>query len=153
MIASVVLAASVIGIAGALAASYQQSSVRGNTATAMALARQLMEEISSVPLDPVGSTNAAGWSAGQHDRTLYDTIDDYHGYTDSSAALTTTDGTAIDVGDGATYTRTVSVQANALPSGLTGTAANFSLVTVSVAMPRGQTMSISKLFTRTTICR
>jgi len=153
MIASVVLAAAVIGIAGTLAASYQQSAVRGNKTTALSLAQQLMEEISSRPLDPPSSPDHAGWSGGVHDRTLYDTVDDYNGYTDSSSTLAMNDGNTIDAGDGGSYTRRVTVTSNALPSGLTGTASDFVLVTVTVSMPQGQTTSLSQLFTRATLYR
>ena len=40
-----------------------------------------------------------------------------------------------------------------LPSGLTGTASDFLLVTVTVTMPQNQTTTLSQLFTRATICR
>jgi Tfp pilus assembly major pilin PilA len=153
MIASVVLAASVIGIAGMLAASYQQNAVRGNMTTALALAQQLMEEIASKPLDPPVLPNQPGWSTGHTDRRNYDTVDDYNGYSDMSSSITTNSGTPLDLGDGGSYTRRVSVQTSAKPSGLTGTASDFVLVTVTVTMPRGQTTSISQLFTRATIYR
>ena len=154
MIASVVLAASVIGLAGVLAASYQQSAIRGNTATALALAQQLMEEIASKPLElPVYLTNKPGWSAGQVDRRLYDTIDDYHGYVDVSGSIQTQAGAIVDLGDGGAYTRMVSVATGALPSGLTGPAADFVKVTVTIQMPRSQALSVSQFFTRATLYR
>jgi len=153
MIASVLLAASVVAIAGTLAASYKQSTVRGNTTTALALGQQLMEEISSKPFEITSGTNNAGWSSGQTNRALYDTIDDYNGYTDLSSSIATADGTTLDLGDGGSYTRSVTVQSNALPSGLTGTAADFMLVTVKVTMPHGESTSISQIFTRTSIMR
>src|SRR5436190_20655919 len=85
--ASVVLAAAVVGIAGSLSASYQQSAVHGDSAIALDLARELMEEVSAKPFDPAtGATNAAGWPSVT-DRTLYDTIDDYNGYSDSGATI------------------------------------------------------------------
>ena len=156
MIASVVLAASVIGIAGTLGASYRQNAVRGDLGTALQLAQQLMEEISARTLDlPAGQTNKPGWSAGQTDRTQYDTIDDYNGYTDSSNSIRAWNGSTYDLGGGESYTRRVTVLANAKPSGLAGTApaSDFVLVTVSVQMPRGQATSISQFFTRATVMR
>src|SRR5215207_5072256 len=88
LIASVVLAAAVVGIAGTLAASYQQDTVRGNITTAINLAQQLMEEIAARPLELTsGATNKPGWSSGQTDRRQYDTIDDYNGYTDFSSSI------------------------------------------------------------------
>ena len=153
MIASVVLAVAVIGISWTLAASYQQSEVRGNKTTALSLAQQLMEEIASKPMDPPASGDHGGWSAGYTNRSVYDTIDDYNGYTDTSGALRLNDGNVIDAGDGGSYTRTVSVTSNAVPTGLTGTAGDFMLVTVTVSMPHHQSTSLSQLFTRTTIYR
>lgn len=154
MIASVILAASVIGLAGVLAASYQQSAVRGNTATALALAQQLMEEIASKPLDlPVYVTNQPGWSSGQVDRRQYDTIDDYNGYVDVSGSIQTQSGAIVNLGDGGAYTRIVSVTPGAQPAGLTGPAGDFVEVTVTIQMPRSQELSISQLFTRATLYR
>jgi Tfp pilus assembly major pilin PilA len=154
MIASVVLAAAVVGIAGTLCASYQQTAVRGNTTTALALAQQLMEEIAARPFDlPEGQPNKPGWAGGETDRRQYDTVDDYNGYTDLSGSVQTIDGTLVDLGDGAAYTRTVSVQAGYQPAGLTGPASDFLLVTVTVAMPRSNELKISQLFTRTTMFR
>src|SRR5687768_11667687 len=119
LIASVVLAAAVVGIAGSLSASYQQSNVRGNLNTALILAQQLMEEIASRPIDPPsGTTDQPGWSGGQTDRTQYDTVDDYNGYTDVSSAIKSWDGSTIDLGDGDSFTRTVAVTGNAMPAGL-----------------------------------
>jgi hypothetical protein len=154
MIASVVLAASVIGIAAALGASYQQNAVRGNTTTALSLAQQLMEEIASRPVElPSYMTNKPGWSSGQIDRRQYDTIDDYNGYAEVSSSIQTSDGTTIDMGDGGSYTRTVTVTTGAQPAGLSGPSADFVRVTVTVQMPRSQSISISQLFTRMTVIR
>ncbi len=154
MIASVVLAASVIGISGVLSASYKQSDIRGNMNTALELAQQLMEEIASTPMDvPAGQANKPGWSAGQTDRTQYDTIDDFNGFTDTSGSIQAWDGSMLDLGDGGSYTRTVTVTSNALPTGMTGTAGDFMLVTVTVQMPHSQSISISQLFTRVSMYR
>jgi len=156
MIASVVLAAAVIGIGSLLAASYQQSAARGDTTSGLTMAQQLMEEIASKPLDPPVLPDKPGWSLGQTDRSQYDTIDDYNGYTDLSSSMAMRDGNSIQMGQsnqGGSYTRTVTVTQNALPSGLTGTASDFVLVTVKVTMPLGDSASISQLFTRATVMR
>lgn len=153
MIASVVLAAAVIGIGGMLAASYQQSAVRGDTTSGLTMAQQLMEEIASKPIDPPSLPNHSGWSLGQTDRSQYDTIDDYNGYTDLSNSMAMRDGNSIQMGQTGSYTRTVTVTQNALPTGLTGTASDFVLVTVKVTMPQGDSASVSQLFTRATVVR
>lgn len=154
LIASVVLAAAVVGISGTLSASYQQSAVRGNLTTALQLAQQLMEEIASKPIDvPSNTTDKPGWSNGQTDRTLYDNVIDYNGYTEVSSSIHLWDGSTIDLGNGGSYTRSVAVTSNALPSGLTGTASDFYLVTITVQMPHSQSVSISQLFTRVPVYR
>ena len=151
LIASVVLAVSVVGIAGTLAASYQQDTVRGNTTTAVNLAQELMEEIAAKPVELAsGVTNKPGWSSGQTDRRQYDTIDDYHGYTDLSGSIQTAGGTTLNLSSGGSYERSVTVTNNAVPSGLTGPASDFVLVTVTVKMPHNQSTSVSQLFTRVT---
>jgi type II secretory pathway pseudopilin PulG len=155
MLASVVLAIAVVGISSVLAASYQQSSIRGNTSTALSLARQLMEEIASMPLTAPVPPDQPGWSQGQKDRSQYDTVDDYDGYTDQSSGITTPDGTVIDMGAGGSYTRSVKVTFNARPSGVPATApaSDFDLVTVTVTMPHGQQVSVSQLMTKATLVR
>jgi hypothetical protein len=154
LIASVVLAASVIGISGVLSASYQNSSGYGNTATALGLAQELMEEISSKPtVLGSGVTNQPGWPI-QTDRTQYDTVDDYNGYSDISSSIKTADGSTVDAGDGNSYIRTVTVTSNAIPPAIpTGTASDFLLVTVTVQMPKSQSIQLSQLFTKTLIYR
>jgi prepilin-type N-terminal cleavage/methylation domain-containing protein len=154
LIASVVLAIAIVAISGTLAASYQQNNVRGNTTTALNLAQQLMEEIAAKPIDlPTGQTNKPGWQQGQTDRRQYDTLDDYNGYTDFSGTIQAADGSTVNLSNGGTYQRTVSVQSGAVPAGLTGPPADFVMVTVTVKMPHSQSTSVSQLFTRTTRLR
>jgi len=147
-----VLAAAVAGIAGSLSASYKQSAVHADSAVALDLARELMEEISSKTMDPpAGTTNAVGWPTVK-DRRLYDTIDDYKGYHDTSTVTTST-GSTLDAGNGETFTRYVEVTSGARPTGLTGTTTDFSMVRVTVTMSSGQTVQLSQLFTRAVVVR
>ena len=155
LIASVVLAIAVVAISGTLAASYQQSNARGDTTTALSLAQQLMEEIAAKPvaLAP-GQTNKPGWSHGQTDRRLYDTIDDYNGYADLSGSIQAADGSTMNLSHGSgSYQRLVTVQSGAVPAGLSGPAADFVMVTVAVSTKDGQTFPVSQLFTRVTRIR
>src|SRR5688500_16844146 len=130
MIASVVLAVAVVGIAGTLAASYQQDTVRGNTTTALNLAQQLMEEIAAKPIElPAAQTDKPGWPQGQTDRRQYDTIGDYAGYADFSSTIQAADGSLVNLSNGGSYQRSVSVQSGAVPAGLSGPANDFVMVT------------------------
>jgi Tfp pilus assembly protein PilV len=81
LIASVVLAIAVVGVATTIAASHQQSRQLQIQAATVAAARQLMEEIAAKPL--VDSDPTPGWPVVT-DRSLYDTVADYSGYTDAS---------------------------------------------------------------------
>jgi hypothetical protein len=78
---------------------------------------------------------------------------DYDGYADTSSSITAWDGSTVDLGEGGSYTRSVSVTQNAMPTGMTGTAGDFYLVTVTVTMPHSQSTSVSQLFVRTTMFR
>jgi prepilin-type N-terminal cleavage/methylation domain-containing protein len=148
--ASVVLAVAVVGISSALSASYQQSGSHEESATALDLARELMEEISAKPFT-VSGTNAGGWPV-ETDRSNYDTIDDFHGYQDSSDTMQLSDGSTVDVGNGGTFTRTVSV-VQGVPSGLSGAASDFATVTVTVKTPRNQAVTLTQLCMKTTVVR
>jgi hypothetical protein len=153
LIASVYLAAAVIGISGVLSATYQHSAGYGTSATGLALAQELMEEISARPaVLAAGVTDQPGWPTVT-DRTKYDTVDDYSGYSDLGSSIATASGSTIDASDGGSFVRTVTVTPNALPAGLTGPASDFLLVTVSVQMPKTETITLSQLFTKATLCR
>jgi Tfp pilus assembly protein PilV len=153
LIASVVLAAAVIGIGSTLNAAYQQGARRTTLTTSLSLAQQLMEEIAAKPIDlPSGTTNKLGWPA-VIDRRQYDTVDDYNGYTDTSGSVTTQSGEVLNVGDGLTYTRSVSVTNNALLPGLTAPASDFLLVTVSVSTTGAQPVKVSQILTKVTFYR
>jgi type II secretory pathway pseudopilin PulG len=154
LIASVVLAAAVVGISGTLTASYKQNAVRGNTTVSLALAQQLLEEIAARPVElPAGQTDKPGWAAGQTDRQQYDTIADYNGYTDLSHSVVAADGSVLDLGDGDNYTRSVGVTTGAIPPGMTGNANDFVMVTITIQGPRGLKQQVSQLFTRVTFFR
>jgi type II secretory pathway pseudopilin PulG len=148
--ASVVLAAAVIGISGSLSASYQQTAVHGDNASALDLARELMEEVAAKPFTVTG-TNASGWPAVT-DRNLYDTIDDFNGYEDTSSSIKLSDGSTVDVGNGGTFTRKVTVT-NAVPTGLTGTASDFAEVTVRVSTPHSDDVTLTQICLKTTVAR
>jgi Tfp pilus assembly protein PilV len=151
LIASVVLAAAVIGISGALTTSYQQSRFLDQTATALSLARELMEEIAAKPFsDPDGIAEAS-----YPTRATRDNVADYHNYTDQSTTLATISGTVRNLTGSDVYTRAVTVTAGPKPSQLAASASidNFKTVTVLVTTPSGQKVTISQLMTNAKIER
>jgi prepilin-type N-terminal cleavage/methylation domain-containing protein len=173
LIASVVLAVAVVGVSGAMMASYQQSDVSESDAIAVSLGKSLMEEIASRPLSLPDAT--AGWPTVT-DRTAYDTINDFNGYTDRvtasvSRTSTLSAGTfsgalpsVTAVTDGSTslspaqYLRSVAVT---YPTSLFGksvsggdfAAGDFALVKVTVTGSDGASLTLSRLISNVTVSR
>jgi hypothetical protein len=88
------------------------------------------------------------------DRRLYDSIDDYNGYSDSSNALTTLAGRSISIGGSETFTRAVSVTSGVRPVGHTvAPAGDFAVVKVTVTGSGGSSVTLSQLMMRTTYTR
>jgi Tfp pilus assembly protein PilV len=149
LIASVVLAISVVGIAAAMTCSSQQAMATNDAAITTALGKQLLEEIAAKPFPISGVTTNPGWSAGNHDRSTYDDAADYNGYTDSTP-ITALSGATINPGP--TYTRSVSFTQRLNPSDTTGDG-DFGLITVTVTGPSGASTIFSRIMTNVTLVR
>ena len=150
LMASVVLAIAVVGVAGPLAASGEQAQMVRERGAALTLARQLLEEIASKPLCDGGTTCRLGpeTSTGETSRDKFDSADDYHGYTDKTDHLSTLAGQTVFFAAGKAYTRAVTVEYRATLAGNATTSGDFGLVTVNVTTPQNQTITISRLFTK-----
>lgn len=153
LIASVVLGLAVVGIFAPISASYKQAEAAEHSSVAMTLARQLLDEISSKPFDEPDSGGGLGPEADETLRGAYDNIDDYHGYSDSTAAdaaapLRTTAGVSVLLAQHGTFTRSVTTEYRATPQGTAVASGNFLLVTVRVTRPDGGSVVLHKLFTR-----
>jgi prepilin-type N-terminal cleavage/methylation domain-containing protein len=151
LIATVVLAAAVVGIAGTLASTYQQQKDQVSASEATQLARQLMEEISGKPFAAPSGSNIAGWSAGNKNRATYDEIADYHGFADESTAIKTLAGDTQSVGSMGPYNRSVKVVEGPVPVGHTAPVTDFKTVTITVTRPSGSAIVVTKVFTRATL--
>lgn len=149
LIASVVLALSVVGIADALACSSQQAITTNQAAITTALGKQLLEEIASKPFPIPGVTTNPGWSQGNHNRATYDDAADYNGYTDQTP-ITTLSGASID--PGGLYTRSVAYVQRINPSANPGNG-DFALITVMVTDPTGAATAFSRLISNVTLTR
>jgi len=150
MFASVILAIGVLGISGTLAASYQQTIAMRQTATALSLARQLMEEITAVPDNtaPVATPSSA--------RDTFTSVGQYNGYTDTSTALSTLSGSTVDATDSQAFTRSVTVTSAGAgyPSIDTSSPqSDFDLVTVTVTAPDGQSVQLQRAVCNYTFTR
>jgi hypothetical protein len=164
----VVLAICVVAVSGAIIASQQQIAAQEEDSTAITLGRQLMEEITALPLTPTDAT--AGWPTVT-DRTLYDSLIDFNGYTDkTTVALRRTNNTgsisfstavpsvtAITSGTptlaAQDYLRTVSVTYPTSIFGTTVTSGEFAVITVTVTGGKGNKAKLSKLMAHNTITR
>jgi prepilin-type N-terminal cleavage/methylation domain-containing protein len=137
LVASVVLLILVVGVAGSLSTSYQQSQSVRTTSTAVTLARQLVDEIVSKPFNPADALGTGGGT-----RSTFTDVGAYNGYSDNSNAMPLLDGAALNVTGADNYVRQV-VVVGAKPSIDTASpASDFAIVTVNVACPDGQIVSL-----------
>ena len=154
LVASVVLAIAVVAVSGTLSATYQSMASSAGTSEAVAMARQLIEEIAAKPFAvPAGETDNPGFLSGALNRTTYDSVSDYNGFTDTSNTIKKLDGASVSAGSGGVYTRSVAITSGVRPTGHTAPVADFALVTVTVTKPSGEPIKVSQLVTRSTIVR
>jgi hypothetical protein len=100
------------------------------------LARQLMEEIAAKPFGP---------STPIVPRASITYANQYNGYTDTTAGITTLSGVTLSPGDGRLYTRSVTVANAATPNGSLAPTGDLQRVTVTVTTPSGQTVTLRRL--------
>ncbi len=150
LIASVVMAISVLGIGMTLAASSAQSQSTLEASTSAMLGRQLLEEIAAKPFPIPGVTTEPGWSSGNHDRATYDDAGDYSGYTDSSPIIALSGATIPTTG---IYTRSVTFSLRTNPGDTPNPAGDFALITVTVTAPSGTISTYSTIVSNITQVR
>jgi prepilin-type N-terminal cleavage/methylation domain-containing protein len=147
LMASVVLAIAVVGVAGTLAASHAQAAVTEETARATALCRQLIEEIASKPV--VATDATAGWPT-QTDRALYDSIGDYSGYSELNPPLMLS-GATTGVAEG--FSRSVTLTYPTTLFGQTVTAGDWVLISVRTKDASGRSITLNRLVAATILVR
>lgn len=149
LIAAAVLAITAVAVIGPISASYQQTQFSEEASTATELAQQLLDEISAKPLaDPTDSSRVLGPEIDESGRAAFDNVDDYHGYSDTTANLRALDGSVIDWKGRGTYQRSVQVEYRLEPAGSPVLAGDFALATIRVTAPSGQVFKIHRLFSR-----
>ena len=137
-LAEALLASTILAVVGATAtypfvAGTQQVTESAKTEEAVALGQALMEEILARPFFEEGSTTPSpGPDAGETDRSLYKSIDDFHGVSESDKVLRNfkNDDAADSSNDG--YWRTASVVYVSFPNQSPGDANAFARITVDV---------------------
>jgi prepilin-type N-terminal cleavage/methylation domain-containing protein len=156
LIASVVLATAVVGVASALAVSSSQATATDVDTRSVALARQLMEEILSRPFAAPSVGDQPGWSAGNHVKASYDNIADFNGYTDtvSPAAAAVSSPKRELAASRVSYARQVSFEYRNSPSGAAVVSGEMGLLTVTIAPAgTGSPYVLHRLVTRCTMLR
>ena len=154
LIAASVLAVAVVGIVGPISASYKHAAAAESTSLAVALAGQLLEEISAKSFaDPSDQSLTRGPEANEvaAGRPAFDNIDDYHNYadsTDGSSGVVTRalDGSTLDLGRRGIVRRSVTVEYRDSPAGAAVAQGNFALVTVRVQARGAPSVVAHKLF-------
>lgn len=147
-----VLLICVLAVCLTLGASSDQVRDLRTTVTASILGQELLEEISAKPFPTAGVTNNPGWQQGQFNRSQYDDVADYNGYTDTTP-LQMLDGTLVDPTPPISYTRTVSFSYMSSPTGPTATSGSFGLVTVTVTPSVGPAVSFVRVVNSASITR
>ncbi len=145
LLASAILAISAVAIVAPVLASRQQSSAADVHATAIGLARELIEEIAAKPLMNADGTTSWGPSVGQTTRSQYVCVGNYHGYADTSSGMAMSDGTAVGLPNDVTYSRSVTVEYRATPAGAAVVSGDFALVTVTVNPSKGPAVKLQQL--------
>jgi prepilin-type N-terminal cleavage/methylation domain-containing protein len=155
LLAAVVLAILAFGVATAISASYKTTITLNQTATAVALGRELLEEITGKPLlDPSSGTTTPAATRLAAARSTFTGAGNYNLYTDSGSALATLGGSTVNTTNGQSFTRTVSVASGAKPSTDTlSPSTDFALVTVTVTTPMGQSVKLQRVVANYTFTR
>lgn len=140
--AAAVLGMATVAIVGPIMTARQQTDAVAGINAALALARQLMEEVASKPYaDPDDGNILLGPEAGETSRELFDNVDDYHGYADATRTLRSVRGETVETASKAVtdpaapamaFARSVKVEYRAGPTGPTVAVGDFAMVTVSV---------------------
>jgi len=142
LIATVILAFSVLAITYAVAAGQMETSDSLEYLRAMSLAEGLMEEAASRPYAAIDSGNPLGPESGEI-RSTFSTADDYHGFTEAKNNIKTANGTLYP-SIYQSFTRSVTVAATSVtPPGATAAVAGVN-VTVTVTSASGVAYTVQR---------
>ena len=145
LIASVVLAITVLGICSALTAASHQTEAMEVDACCLSLARQMMEEIASRGFDPPASQDQSGWAAGNTTTSVYDDIADFDGVDQQVAAAPNPERLT----DTISFQRQVAVQFRATASGAANPTGDFAMISVTVTpSSHGDPVTLHRLAAR-----
>src|SRR5947208_16939323 len=106
--ATTILSATMLASTYTVIAGNQQATRADRAARATRLARNLMEEITSMAYQDPVQTPVFGPETGETSRTIYNDVDDYNGYSEALGALVDCTGTLYPTND-QQFTRAVTV--------------------------------------------
>jgi Tfp pilus assembly protein PilV len=152
LIASAVLVICVLAAAATLGAAANENQSLQSTIVGGALGQELLEEVLARPFPIPDVTTNPGWKQGQSDRSQYDDMADFDGYTDSSP-IKMLDGTTVDPTPGISYTRTVSFAYMTSPTGPTAVSGNYGLLTITVTPSRGHSITLIQVVSSANLTR
>lgn len=150
MIAAAILAFAATAVAIPFAAGLQETQEALRLEQAGVLAEALMAEIVAHPFDDPNAPGvyALGPEAGESSRALFDNIDDYHGYSESSGGARDASGNVISAAGASGLWRSVTVQYTTVSGQASGLGNVFALVTVTVMDGSRTTYVLKRLVTR-----
>lgn len=90
--ASAILAVVVVATCAAVSTGQSATDISLHRIRASALADALMEEIASEPYEDPNGATTPGPDAGETSRSLFNNIDDFHGYSEKAGALADASG-------------------------------------------------------------
>jgi Tfp pilus assembly protein PilV len=144
LLASVVLAMTVVAVAGALSAAGGQSRELERRTALVSGAQELLEKVASLPVDaPVDGV--VGYVQGNTDWRTYDDLNDFAGFEETFDAPLNGSTASPHM---ATMTRRVSVQRRSMPAGPVVVDGPFALVTIEVISDDGRTYVVNYLAAR-----
>mgnify|MGYP005840445647 CR=1 FL=1 len=143
MIASAVLGIAVAGLAVALAAAHQNERFARERGRMLQVGRALLEDIAATPFLAPAIGNKPGYAQGELDRSKYDDVFDFNGYSDAIPLDDLTAEIAADK-DVPRLIRRVMVRPRSDPSTDTASplTANFAYVGVTVTGPSGDSITL-----------
>lgn len=159
LLAAAVLGVATVAVVGPIMAARQQTEAVAGVSDAIALARQMLEEIAAKPYaDPDDGNIILGPDPLENSRSLFDNVDDYHGYTDTTSSIRTVQGESLTTTEAAqAYDRAVTVEYRAGPAGPAVAVGDFAMVRVSVRRANesdvgaGNAVELSGLVTRVSL--
>ena len=143
LIAMLILAGAVVAVSQAVLAGQMQSADAVHRRRAVELATTLMEEIVRLPYNDPDGASSPGPEAGESNRSAYDNLDDFHGFTEAAGALKDMKGAAYDSAY-QTFSRSVTVVATSVSIAGLGSAQTGVEITVTVTDATGRTWSVEQ---------